>query len=84
MNTPEPAAAAEPLLTADGEQLPYGDALLELEEILSSLEGSAADVDTLAEKVGRAAALVSYCRSRLDVVRADVAAVVDDLTGDST
>lgn len=84
MTSPDTESATAPLLTADGEPLPYADALLELEEILSSLEGSAADVDTLAEKVGRAAALVAYCRSRLDVVRADVAAVVDDLTGDAT
>lgn len=69
---------------ADGEPLGYGDALIELEEILSSLENASADVDTLATKVRRATELVTFCRSRLDVVRADVAGVIDDLSNDTT
>lgn len=61
-------------------QSKYASALDELEEILDEIEGSAVDVDTLAERVRRASELVALCRGRLDVVRGDVAAVVDDLT----
>ena len=62
--------------------LGYGEALAELEGILVELESSMVDVDTLAKKVKRAAALVIHCRSRLSVVRADVADVVADLDQD--
>jgi exodeoxyribonuclease VII small subunit len=59
--------------------LPYSDALEELDEILAQLESTSIDVDELAEKVARGAELVRYCRQRLQVVRTDVEAVVDDL-----
>lgn len=71
------------LLGEDGEPLRYGDALIELEEILSSLEGASADVDTLSTQVRRASQLVTYCRSRLNTVRDDVADVLDDMSSES-
>jgi exodeoxyribonuclease VII small subunit len=74
--------ATPDLVAADGSPLPYGDALDELEAILAELDASTVDVDQLADQVKRASALVRYCRARLDVVRADMAEVVDDLRGD--
>lgn len=68
-----------PLTNEDGEPLPYGDALAELEEILAELDAGSADVDRLAERVKRAADLVRHCRHRLGVVRSDVDDVVGDL-----
>lgn len=59
--------------------LGYGEALDELEGILVELESNMVDVDTLADKVRRAAALVAHCRSRLTEVRTDVANIVTGL-----
>lgn len=77
-----PGAASEApdaLTTEDGEALPYGDALAELEEILAELDAGSADVDRLADRVKRAADLVRHCRHRLGIVRSDVDDVVGDL-----
>lgn len=69
----------QPLTNEDGETLPYGKALAELEEILAELDAGSADVDRLADQVKRAADLVRHCRHRLGVVRSDVDDVVGDL-----
>ncbi len=65
------------------DKLGYGEALAELEAILVELETNMVDVDALSQKVERAAALVGYCRSRLSIVRANVATVVADLDQDT-
>lgn len=57
----------------------YTQAMAELEELLDELEGADIDVDRLAERVARGAELIRFCRARLDVVTADVDAVVADL-----
>ncbi len=62
--------------------LGYAEALTELEAILAELESSLVDVDTLATKVGRAANLLSHCRTRLSIVRNDVDKVVAGLDTD--
>ncbi len=77
------AGSVSDLHDGSGSPLPYGDAVQELELILAELEASTVDVDHLAERVRRAAELVRYCRQRLDVVRSDVAEVVEDLEGDA-
>lgn len=59
--------------------LSYGEALTELDEILAHLESSAVDVDVLAERVARGAALIDHCRQRLHRVRAEVETTVDTL-----
>lgn len=63
----------------EGGEPGYAAALAELDDILDELESSAVDVDTLAERVARGAELVRYCRHRLEIVRAEVDAVVTDL-----
>lgn len=63
--------------------LTYGQALAELDDILTQLESSTVDVDVLAERVARGAELVEFCRRRLDVVRGDVETVVAQLLDDT-
>ncbi len=61
------------------EDLPYADALAELEAILERLERTDPDVDRIAVDVARAADLVRHCRGRIDVARMAVEDVVGDL-----
>ena len=60
-------------------EMGYADALAELEGIVRELEGEAVDVDHLAERVRRAAELITTCRSRIAAARFDVAQVVATL-----
>lgn len=57
----------------------YRDALAELDEILSELEGDAVDVDRLGARVKRASELISLCRGRIHTARLDIETVVADL-----
>jgi exodeoxyribonuclease VII small subunit len=71
---------ADPSLAPNGAgsaELPYADALAELEAILASLETAGVDVDTLATQVARATYLIGYCRERLETVRVHIADVLD-------
>ena len=43
----------------------YEDALAELQQIVADMENEAVGVDTLAEKVQRAAELVHFCQQKL-------------------
>lgn len=66
------------------DDLPYADALAELEAILDRLEHSDPDVDRIAVDVARAAELVRHCRGRIDTARLAVEDVVADLTTEPT
>ena len=74
----------------DANDVGYADALGELDEILRELEGSDVDVDRLAERVARAADLISLCRDRIGNARLRIDEVIADLdagdasTGEST
>lgn len=57
----------------------YAEAVAELEEILSELEGDDVDVDHLAAQVKRAADLIELCRGRLDLARTEITRIVADL-----
>jgi exodeoxyribonuclease VII small subunit len=48
-----------------GRQPTYSQALSELEKIIGEIESEGIDLDTLTEKVKKAATLVKFCRSRL-------------------
>ena len=54
----------------------YAEAVTELEAILREIEDDDVDVDVLATRVARAAALIEFCRERILVARA----AVDDAT----
>jgi exodeoxyribonuclease VII small subunit len=69
------AEAARPDVSALG----YADAMRELDAILAELEADDVDVDRLAERVARAAALIELCRGRIEAARVDVTRIVSDL-----
>lgn len=48
-----------------GDEPTYAAASAELEQILQDIESGQIDLDVLAEKVERAAALLAHCRQRL-------------------
>ena len=61
----------------------YAEALGELDGILRELEGSDVDVDRLADRVARAADLISLCRDRIGSARLRIDQVIADLDGAS-
>ena len=63
----------------DGSTLGYAEAMRELDAILAELEADDVDVDRLAERVARAAALIELCRGRIEAARVDVTRIVSDL-----
>lgn len=67
------------------EQVPagYAEAVEELETILREIEDDDVDVDLLAERVTRAAALIEFCRDRILAAREAVESATGD-TGDDT
>ena len=67
---------------ADPDQLGYAEALAELEEILAELEDGDVDIDRLADRVRRAAALIQRCRGRIDDAQVEVTRIVADLEPD--
>jgi|GEM_PF-836053 exodeoxyribonuclease VII small subunit len=63
----------------DVSSLGYAEALAELETILRSLEVDTVDVDELANKVQRAAALIRHCRGKIGDARVHVEQVVGEI-----
>jgi len=59
--------------------LSYAEAMAELETILAQLERDDVDIDHLTERVARAAALIEFCRARIEAARVDVTRLVEDL-----
>jgi exodeoxyribonuclease VII small subunit len=68
-------------MTTD-DQIAYGDAIAELEAIVARLEDTDVDVDVLADRVARAAELITLCRDRIARTRIEVERVVSDLEPD--
>ncbi len=64
---------------ASDEQIPYADALAELESILGALEDESTDVDLLTTRVARAAELIRICRERIGAAQMEVERIVSDL-----
>jgi exodeoxyribonuclease VII small subunit len=71
-------AADEPA----GDELTYGDAVVELETILTELDDETIDVDVLADRVRRAAELIRICRERIAGARLEIEQIVMDLDGE--
>ena len=61
------------------EKISYADAVAELEAIALELEQPDVDVDVLADRVARAAQLITLCRERVASTRLDVERVVAGL-----
>ncbi|MFM7410072.1 MAG: exodeoxyribonuclease VII small subunit [Actinomycetota bacterium] len=68
-----------PKAKSDVESLGYADAVAEREEILDGLESESIDVDVLADRVKRAAALIKHCRSKIGDARLHVEQVVGEI-----
>ena len=66
----------------DTPEVSYAAALDELEQILVELDDDQLDVDVVAERVQRAAALIRVCRARIAGARMQVERVVADLEAD--
>lgn len=50
----------------------YTEAMAEIETILTSLQSSSCDVESLAKKVARASELIDLCRKKLRKAESDV------------
>ena len=61
------------------DQLAFGEALEELEEILRRVEGEEIDVDSLAEELRRAAQLLEVCRGKIRRAEVEVTQIVQSL-----
>ncbi len=59
----------------------YAEALAELESILAGLRSEGCDIDTLAERTRRAAALLAFCRNRLTRTEEELSKVLEELDG---
>jgi len=66
-------------MTNKDEKISYADAVAELEAIAVELEQPDVDVDVLADRVARAAQLITLCRDRIASTRLDVERVVAGL-----
>jgi exodeoxyribonuclease VII small subunit len=65
--------------TKKGDEPGYAAATAELEQILAEIESGDADLDVLAEKVERAAALLAVCRQRLAATETKVKKVTAEI-----
>lgn len=56
----------------ENKELTYGEAIAEIEQILSRLRNEQTEVDTLAAELKRATELISLCKAQLHDVEASV------------
>ncbi len=62
--------------------LTYETAFDELQELASSIENEAVGIDQLAEKLKRAAELVTFCQARLRLTESEVNKIIGRLETD--
>jgi len=60
-------------------EIPYTQAIEELEEIVSSIENEDVNVDELSVKVKRAAELIKICKSKLHNTEEEVNNILKDI-----
>lgn len=60
-------------------QIAYSTALTELEEIIAEIETEDVDIDTLSERVKRAAFLINFCKTRLRNTEEEVKKVLSEI-----
>ncbi len=63
--------------------LSFGDAVAEVEEILSGLENDNVDIDKLGSEVRRAVELIQLCRDKLEKTDSEVRQLVEGLQNES-
>jgi exodeoxyribonuclease VII small subunit len=62
-----------------GKEISYSEAFEELQTIVSEIEGGEIPVDTLSEKVKRAALLIKICKEKLTSTEANVQQILEEL-----
>ncbi len=62
-------------------EIPYTQAIEELEEIVSSIENEDVNVDELSIKVKRAAELIKICKNKLQSTEEEVSSILKDING---
>ena len=60
-------------------QLNYKDAMLELEELITSLEDNKLDIDQLSSKVKRISVLIKFCKSKLKDTETEVENILKEI-----
>jgi exodeoxyribonuclease VII small subunit len=64
--------------------LSYSRALTELEGIVGEIDSENADLDTLEEKIRRAAFLITFCRDKLRNTEEEVKKILSEIEGSSS
>ncbi len=80
--TPDTSPPESTTPEVDLGDLPYMDAVGELEQILNRIEVADVDVDSLTVDVARAAALLEHCRSRIHRAETQIHDVLAELDAD--
>lgn len=65
---------------ASKKQIPYGEAITELESILQRLRSSELGIDELTEATKLAKELIEICRSQLVDTKQELDAIIDNTT----
>ncbi|MFA0964738.1 exodeoxyribonuclease VII small subunit [Roseivirga sp. BDSF3-8] len=65
------------------EDLPYSEAIKEVESILQHIENRELDIDDLSGNVNRALALIKACKSKLRHTEQDLQKALNDMDSDA-
>ncbi len=57
----------------------YGEAMQELQDIMSRIEDEDIDVDILLEEVKRAATLIKFCKDKLQKTNVEIQKILDKI-----
>lgn len=63
------------------EQQSYSEAMERVQAILASLQSENTDIDTLAERVKEASALIAFCRAKLHKAEQEVGKILEPEQG---
>ena len=74
-----PGPSAEPEGAPAPADIPFNEALAELEQILGRVEREDVDLDRLAAELGRAAELLEVCRRKIRKAELEVSHIVERL-----
>ena len=59
-------------------EIPYTEAMAEIEKIMTKLRGESIDIDTLTAEVQRASELIEMCKQRLRTTEEEVRKLFND------
>ena len=59
-------------------EIPYTEAMAEIEKIMTKLRGESIDIDTLTAEVKRASELIEMCKRRLRTTEEEVRKLFND------